>query len=1467
MLALNPTNALALTYGKLSVVRDALSSEETPEGLVKSPLKSPAIFLVFTSDENNLFVYTEDATLYIYSQAALKDCSGPTKTLITSGTTNSNNHVVFSPTDPLIDILPRPKHSSEALILNQSGNITLYNIATGELKHICSSASAVSWSPAGKAFTVGTTEPNRSLSQYTPDGNKQNDYPVPEDLDTALRIVSLIWVGPGKYIVTMFDEDGNSTVSMVKTNKSEGTSEWLSTTDASPPFGDENRTSVWYSKVIRAWGGAEFPRVIVTASAKSNDLAILTEESIFELLDESKRATLPFRDPESSPVGMALDFSATKPVSEPFKGMDVCDPLPIIWVLDDHGNLLAWNVFNTKGIKDGTVGLKHILEDYNHTTEEATGEPSQQAVKPAFGASPFGSTAFGSSTSTTSPFGSTPVFGGSSTTSSPFSTTKSPFSTASQPAFGASAFGTSSEAKSQPAFGASAFGKSTEEKTQLAFGASAFGTSTEAKTPAFGASAFGTSTEAKKPAFGASGFGTSTEAKTPAFGTSAFGSTGANTQPAFGASAFGTSASKDGASPFAALSAENKSKSGFGSFGSSGAFGKSSAFSSNAGDNTDGESKPISSFGSSGFDSSKSPAAQNSESKQPSVFGSFGGTSAFGSSTSSSLDSSKTSGIVSGDKPESKSSAFGGEKNPFTAPAFGSTNAEKPTSGFGSFGNVKSQGQSVFGSSGFGSNNSPTAESPFGKLSSGSAFASTPFAQHADASKTSPFAAGSPNAKPLFQAKMESNIRHESDEDKGKFEDSSDQEENYDDESDESDNEYAGRENAADFGLSNMEIGGTPRSNLFSNPTSINASGPGASSAFSPFSQSKLNENPFGATTSKNIFSSKDSTSSKQSDSGSITPTASSEGKTQEVSSEFSGSGSQADPILPSFKFSPSKESGNAKPVFSFAPGTATTSSGFGSFDKRGGGFGAFSNGDGESTTVYHFEKPTASKDLSDSTDTTPAAKRVSSNPLSDSSSNGHDSDVLLDSPSISPEFVDVKNEHANFLEKHHGSVDDIANMSEVSDEHVKEYVRKKNEKFKDADSADSTNDDIDESEEEEEEDDDEEHYSEDEQKPEIVYANYSMQFPEPGETESEEELVEEPTLSDYFYESDDEYEPEIPTHSFISVPPYISLDSIGQSSVGDTYEAEAVSIFRQVNAQLEILRSNSKAMAYFIELNQPELDSAGFLVARERHDLNDANQVVKWKLSESEDVELILDQLSEQLSEVQETLKPELDKGVKASLITCTSNLEQIKELILYHKGFLTGTASKLGGLPPKAALLQRGLRKELKNVKDLLSSLERSINIVKSQWTSNQPNRNMTLTGVQESIQKITRMATRKSDEVDQLVSRMQELTTNGPGEGPKLLEGSSPQRLLKGPGEEGGESPDITYGSLERRRFSSDLNPSLGILSREQALKDAEKIDITEHQNRHELRASIGKILRSRNVNQIKSREQITIRGKCQ
>lgn len=297
----------------------------------------------------------------------------------------------------------------------------------------------------------------------------------------------------------------------------------ISSVPLAPPFGDAERADSLYSTSLINWASGTSYAFIT--SALSTDIATVecgNETKLVTQLNDTDRAELPMDDDsgdDTLPVGFCIDVSATDvTVKEPCQGVDeAVGVLPRLLCLNNLGNLIIWYVFDTTGLKKGTVSLSSALEAI--TPSEVSAGPSEPD-EPSVSEGP-----------------------------EPGPTVSSPKKEDVKPAFGSSGFGSSGFGSS--GFGQTSFDLSTQEKAgSSGFGSSGFGSS------GFGNASFGTNMETAKPvstssAVGASGFGGAT------FGQSSFGS-----KPAFGSTGFGSASG-------AGSAASSSKPSNFGSFATS----------------------------------------------------------------------------------------------------------------------------------------------------------------------------------------------------------------------------------------------------------------------------------------------------------------------------------------------------------------------------------------------------------------------------------------------------------------------------------------------------------------------------------------------------------------------------------------------------------------------------------------------------------------------------------------------------------------------------------------------------------------------------------------------------------------------------------------------------------------------------------------------------------------------------------
>jgi hypothetical protein len=125
------------------------------------------------------------------------------------------------------------------------------------------------------------------------------------------------------------------------------------------PFGQQDRTGNYYMEVIKGLG-QEAPYVILVASAPSAHIGVVGQDQSGEWavweLDDTARGNLPLSektDMDTSPFGLAVDFSSTERLEplDPSEPDNFVNPVPILYYLNDEGNMGAFHCLNVEAAK------------------------------------------------------------------------------------------------------------------------------------------------------------------------------------------------------------------------------------------------------------------------------------------------------------------------------------------------------------------------------------------------------------------------------------------------------------------------------------------------------------------------------------------------------------------------------------------------------------------------------------------------------------------------------------------------------------------------------------------------------------------------------------------------------------------------------------------------------------------------------------------------------------------------------------------------------------------------------------------------------------------------------------------------------------------------------------------------------------------------------------------------------------
>lgn len=572
------------------------------------------------------------------------------------------------------DFKPSPTVPGLGAALLKSGGLSILN--DGQTVHSIDDIDGLAWDIEGTA--VGTVSKS-SFAVYKADGSKSSSYTDEENTYNALTPLSdgqwLLMSSPtpeDAIYTLLVEEDSNFTTFDVP---------------LAPPFGEVERVLQLYATYLQNWIEGKTLTIVSTAlSTEINTLQYDGQKS--ELIghaNDTDRAELPMDDDsgdDTLPIGLAIDITGTtRIVKEPCEGVEEANGvLPRLFCLNNVGNMVVWDVFESKEIHNEGLSLQRALPELKSIdlgsssqkdpvslgpfsapsvpAEKKEEEKAKPAAPPASPVKPaFGSGDFGSSTTSSSGFGQLGFasggggFGESGFGKSGFgqkSENKGTNTSEVKSGFGSyasksNAFNTDSKASP---FGASSstndiFGSQETNNDSLkpsifgeSSGAKPFGSSSESKS-IFGESSsakpFGSSTETKS-IFGqptnAKPFGSSSE-NTSGFGSKPFGAKD-ELKPAFGSpssstgfdSSFGeksqeASEDKESSSPFGTSSKPSP----FGQFGSQNKTSGQSSLSSGFGNLSVDKTPPGSPLQVTKADEDKSPFGEPTEQSSP--FGRF----------------------------------------------------------------------------------------------------------------------------------------------------------------------------------------------------------------------------------------------------------------------------------------------------------------------------------------------------------------------------------------------------------------------------------------------------------------------------------------------------------------------------------------------------------------------------------------------------------------------------------------------------------------------------------------------------------------------------------------------------------------------------------------------------------------------------------------------------------------------------
>ncbi|KAL8869072.1 MAG: hypothetical protein Q9174_004546, partial [Haloplaca sp. 1 TL-2023] len=479
-------------------VREAYRTTSGADGNVKSFTPQLTLELgirpsqvAFSADESYLVVSAESGGgLAVYDVRKLSQ-----------GSTQSTFEVATNDA-ALRTLLPNPSPETAGLLaaVTTHGELLMVDLATRQVESLQRNVSCVSWSARGKQLVAGLGD--GSCSQLTPEGTLKATIPRPPDLEGDQYVSALSWLENDIFLVAHTpaaegDEMIPATTFHIvvrQPQQPQPSYTFQKLPEPAAPFGMKRLPPYHFMQRLRNYPPS-LTDVIVVSSTASADIGLFTRAEVplsgdveadkitktfttTTMANDTRRAQLPVDNDaeDTSPIGMALDLSATETVPRPLPSEEMDEskgPLPALMVLNNEGILTSWWIVYAESIRQGTMYTGLVAAGDSQPPVQPSKDASLIATSTAQSSSPFTSDAFGNSSAqnngfpkpAASAFGTTSqntAFGASTA----LGTRPSPWG--SGPSIGGPA------QSMGPTFGAPAFGSSTPLGANS--GAGAFGT-------------------------------------------------------------------------------------------------------------------------------------------------------------------------------------------------------------------------------------------------------------------------------------------------------------------------------------------------------------------------------------------------------------------------------------------------------------------------------------------------------------------------------------------------------------------------------------------------------------------------------------------------------------------------------------------------------------------------------------------------------------------------------------------------------------------------------------------------------------------------------------------------------------------------------------------------------------------------------------------------------------------------------
>lgn len=296
------------------------------------------------------------------------------------------------------------------------------------------------------------------------------------------------------------------------------------------------------------------------------------------------------------------------------------------------------------------------------------------------------------------------------------------------------------------------------------------------------------------------------------------------------------------------------------------------------------------------------------------------------------------------------------------------------------------------------------------------------------------------------------------------------------------------------------------------------------------------------------------------------------------------------------------------------------------------------------------------------------------------------------------------------------------------------------------------------------------------------------------------------------------EQTPEPDYYTMPEFPDFIPTKSAVVSE-NEEFTSQFDQYYLETEAQFEIMQLNARNMSHYVDWHSYQDEHAP-------HEMEDVWLKDKWRLSDSSDISYLADTLLSQVAKYREDTKEDDSKieELKKSLTSVALQLSRAQELVRYKSGEVSRRALELRSLPVNAVELQRQLRKKTSEVEEYLGSIESEVNVLKSRLSQYGSSTAPSLLGIRDSIDRITDLAYKKSEKVNELKRELQ----------PRRRSNTSIS------------STPIKGGADVSRVISTP-----GSVNRETVI---DEVDFLSKRSQSKFKKSVGDILRRRNGNEV-------------